>query len=256
MRAVLLAAGRGKRLGSTSPKVLIEIAGKTLLERHLVHMHEAGITALTIVVGFEQQQIRSALDRMSAPFPIDLIENPDFVRGSILSLQVAAKAGRLDQGGIWMDADVLYPAELLRRLVASRHENCLLIDASSEESGEEMMVGFRHERANKIARRVGPNWDLAGESVGFAKAGPAAMRVVRRLLDDEIAAGRLDQEYEAAMDKAFAEVAFGCERVDDLPWTEIDFPSDVEKAIGLLPRMQQPHARAHSPSRRPAFSDA
>lgn len=253
MKAVLLAAGRGKRLGSTSPKVLIEIAGKTLLERHLANMHEAGITSLTIVVGFEQGQIRDALGKIAAPFPIDLIENPDFVRGSILSLQVATKAGRLDDGGIWMDADVLYPPELLRRLVTSKHDNALLIDASSEESGEEMMVGFRHDRANKIARRVGPNWDLAGETVGFAKAGPAAMRVLKRVLDDEIAAGRLDQEYEAAMDKAFAEVAFGFERVDDLPWTEIDFVADIEKALGLLPRIE---ARARAAHERPVFSDA
>jgi choline kinase len=237
MRAVLLAAGRGKRLGRSSPKVLVEIAGKTLLERHLANMHQAGITALTIVVGFEQQQIRDALAGLKAPFPVELIENPDFLRGSILSLLVAVKAGRLDDGGVWMDADVLYPAELLRRLVASRHENCLLIDPGSEENGEEMMVGFYRDRANKIARRVGPNWEVAGETVGFAKAGTAGMRVLRRILEDEAHAGRVDQEYEAAMDKAFAEVAFGYERIDDLPWTEIDFPSDIEKAIGLLPRM-------------------
>lgn len=244
MRAVLLAAGRGKRLGHTSPKVLVEIAGKTLLERHIVNMQEAGITALTIVVGFEHQQIRDALARISAALPIDLIENPEYQRGSILSLRVAVNAGRLDDGGLWMDADVLYPAELLQRLVASRHASCLLIDPSSEETGEEMMVGFYRDRANKIARRVGPNWEVAGESVGFAKASPQAMRVMRRILDAEATAGRVDQEYEAAMDKAFAEVAFGYERVDDLAWTEIDFPSDIEKAIALLPRIA---ARAPSP---------
>lgn len=237
MRAVLLAAGRGKRLGRSSPKVLVEIAGKTLLERHLANMRRAGITALTVVVGFEQQQIRDALAALRAPFPVELIENPDYLRGSILSLHTAVKAGRLDDGGIWMDADVLYPAELLRRLVASRHENCLLVDPTSEENGEEMMVGFYRGRANKIARRVGPNWEVAGETVGFAKIGAAGMRVLRRILDEEAAAGRVDQEYEAAMDKAFAEVAFSYERIDDLPWTEIDFPGDIEKALSLLPRM-------------------
>ncbi|MEZ4301513.1 MAG: phosphocholine cytidylyltransferase family protein [Polyangiaceae bacterium] len=237
MRAVLLAAGRGKRLGRTSPKVLVDIDGKTLLERHLTNMKEAGVTALTIVVGFEQQQIRDALASLAAPFPIDLIENPDYLRGSILSLLTAVRAGRLDDGGLWMDADVLYPSELLRRLVASRHDNCLLIDPCSDETGEEMMVGFYRDRANKIARRVGPNWEIAGETVGFAKAGRAAMQVLRRILEDEATAGRVDQEYEAAMDKAFAEVAFGYERVDDLAWTEIDFPSDIEKALALLPQL-------------------
>ncbi|MBK8253916.1 MAG: phosphocholine cytidylyltransferase family protein [Polyangiaceae bacterium] len=238
MRAVLLAAGRGKRLGSSSPKVLVEIAGKTLLERHLHNMFRAGVTALTVVVGFEQHQIREALSKLNAPFPIALVENPDFLRGSILSLLTAVRVGHLDGGGIWMDADVLYPAELLRRLVASKHENCLLIDPTSEESGEEMMVGFFRGRANKIARRVGPNWEVAGETVGFAKAGASAMRVLRRILEEEAAAGRVDQEYEAAMDKAFAETSFGFEAVDDLAWTEIDFPSDIEKAIGLLPRVE------------------
>jgi hypothetical protein len=46
-------------------------------------------------------------------------------------------------------------------------------------------------------------------------------------------AGRLDQEYEAALDKAFAEAAFGYERADDLPWTEIDFEEDVVRARKL-----------------------
>ena len=35
------------------------------------------------------------------------------------------------------------------------------------------------------------------------------MTVLRCIMDEEGAAGRGDQEYEAAMDKAFAEVAFG-----------------------------------------------
>ncbi len=237
MKAVLLAAGRGKRLGSASPKVLVPIAGKTLLERHLTNMAEAGVTSLTIVVGFEQGQIRSALETIPTALPISIIENPEYLRGSILSLRCAVTEGHLDRGGIWMDADVLYPAELLRRLVASNNANCVLIDPGSEESGEEMMVGFVRGRANKIARRVGPNWDIAGESVGFAKISAEGLVTLKRILDEEAKAGRVDQEYEAAMDKAFAELAFGFERIDDLAWTEIDFPSDVEKALQLLPRI-------------------
>jgi choline kinase len=231
MRAVLLAAGRGRRLGKAEPKCLIAIDERTLLERHLANMAEAGITALTIVVGFQKELIVEALGGLSAAFPVELVDNPRFVHGSIVSLQVAAD--RLLEGAIWMDADVLYPPALLARLVASKHESCVLLDGSSEESGEEMMVGVRGGRAVKIARRVGKEWDFAGESVGFAKVGPAGARVMKRILDEEVAAGRLDQEYEAAMVRAFAEVPFGHERVDDLAWTEIDFEEDVVKARKL-----------------------
>lgn len=235
MRAVLLAAGRGRRLGSAEPKSLIEIDGRTLLERHLANMIEAGITKLTIVVGFQKELIGAAIERIRPALPVELVDNPRFVHGSIVSLQVAAD--RLEGGAIWMDADVLYPAALLRRLVTSPHENCVLLDGRSEESGEEMMVGVRDGRAQQIARRVGQGWDFAGESVGFTKVGPTGGRVMKRLLDEEVAAGRLDQEYEAAMQRAFAEIPFGYEKVDDFAWTEIDFEEDVVKARKLVAQL-------------------
>ncbi|XXY53855.1 phosphocholine cytidylyltransferase family protein [Sorangium sp. So ce269] len=231
MRAILLAAGRGRRLGRDAPKCLVSIDGKTLLERHLVNLTESGVTDLTIVVGFRREMIEEALGPLRPRLKVELIHNPRFVHGSIVSLHTAAE--RLSQGGLWMDADVLYPAALLRRLVTSPHENCLLVDARSKETGEEMMVGVRAGRVLKIARRVGNDWDVAGETVGFAKVGPEGGRVMQRLLEEEVSAGRLDQEYEAAMDRAFQEVPFGIERVDDLPWTEIDFEEDIEKARQL-----------------------
>jgi len=233
MRAILLAAGRGRRLGQDLPKVLLSIDGKTLLERHVVNLLESGITALTIVVGYRKETIAQAVrDLRASPLAIELVENPRFLHGSIVSLQVAVD--RLALGGIWMDADVLYPAALMRRLVTSKHENCVLLDGRSEEAGEEMMVGTRGGRVLKIARRVGKDWDFAGESVGFAKVGPEGGRAMKRLLDEEVAAGRLDQEYEAAMDRAFQELVFGYERVDDFAWTEIDFEEDLIKARKLL----------------------
>jgi len=230
VRAILLAAGRGRRLGIDEPKCLVPIAGKTLLERHLANMTGAGITSLTIVVGFQQAMIRDELARLASPIPIELFENPRFVHGSIVSLQVAGAL--LENGAIWMDADVLYPAALMSKLVASKNESCVLLDRRSDETGEEMMLGFREVCIRMIARRVAPHapWDLVGEAVGFAKVGPRGGAVMRKILDAEVAAGRLDQEYEAAMNIAFGEIVWGYEPVDEFAWTEIDFQEDVEKA--------------------------
>jgi choline kinase len=231
MRAILLAAGRGRRLESEEPKCLLSFEGKTLLERHIVNLAESGVTALTVVVGYERGKIDAALEKLAPRLPIELIENKQFVRGSIVSLQVAGD--HLEQGAIWMDADVFYPTALMRKLVTSHNENCVLLDGRSEETGEEMMLGTKAGRVLAIARRVGSAWDQVGEAVGFAKVGPAGGKVLRRLLDIEVAAGRLDQEYEAAMNLAFQEVVFGFERVDEFPWTEIDFAEDVAKATEL-----------------------
>ncbi len=237
MRAILLAAGRGRRLGIDGPKCLVPIAGKSLLERHLANMPEAGITALTIVVGFQQSMIRDELARLAPALPLEIVENPRFAHGSIVSLQVASN--RLLEGAIWMDADVFYPPALLGRLVQTRHDSSVLLDARSDETGEEMMLGTIAGRVLQIARRVGKTsidgrpWDVVGEAVGFAKAGPRGGAVLKRILDAEIAAERLDQEYEAAMNTAFGETDFGFERVDDFAWTEIDFQEDVAKAEAL-----------------------
>lgn len=238
MHAVLLAAGRGRRLGleNERPKCLLDVGGQTLLERHIKNLAEAGIDELTIVVGFQAQQIRDFVIAKAPTLPTTSIENKDFLRGSIVSLHVAFEAGLFDEGGIWMDADVLYPAALMRRLVTSPHENCVLLDRRSEETGEEMMLGVKDKRVRMIARKVsqdGP-WDVVGEAVGFAKVGPSGAAAMKRLLATEIAAGRLDQEYEAAMNLAFKEVPWGFEPVDDFSWTEIDFQEDVEKARKMV----------------------
>jgi choline kinase len=233
MRAILLAAGRGRRLGQDLPKCLIEVGGKSLLARHLDAMSRAGITSLTVVVGYQRDVLEAELSKLPRPFPVDVIFNEHYETGSIESLHRAAHL--LPEGAVVMDADVLYPVELLRRLVASEHEDCLLLDGRSKETGEErMMLGVRDGLVRTIARRVGPSWDLAGESVGFAKYGPHAGEVMKGVLAHEVGRGRVNQEYEAALDITLKERPFGFERVDGLAWTEIDFPEDVEKATALL----------------------
>lgn len=239
MHAVLLAAGRGRRLEAEHPKCLLKVGGKTLLERHLAAFATCGITECTIVVGYEQQQIRQLVGRGLAerPCSIEFVENPDFVRGSIVSLQRASSA--LASGGLFMDADVIYPPELLAKLVSSKHDNCVLVDPRSDETGEEMMVGIKDDRVRAIARRVTPlgRWDVVGESVGFAKVNAAGARVLTRLLDTEVDAGRLDQEYEAAMNIAFGESVWGYEPVGDVAWTEIDFQGDVVRAEAIAAQL-------------------
>ncbi len=248
MRAILLAAGRGRRLGIDRPKCLIEIAGRSLLERHLWNMARAGIDEVTIVTGHAQQSMAAAIDSIASPLPVELLFNELFVHGSLVSLQRATD--RLATGAIWMDADVIYPAALLARLVSSAHDNCALLDGRSSEQGEEMMLGVSEGRLRRIARSVGSDWDLVGESVGFFKAGPEAGAVLTRVLSEEVTAQRLDQEHEDALDRALSEVAFGVERVDDFTWTEIDFPEDVKKAHSLARDIDaaagKPVAAAHA----------
>jgi len=69
MKAMILAAGRGERLGDLTiaiPKPLLEVAGETLIERHLRRLHEAGVAEIVINVSYLGEQIRSALGDISS----------------------------------------------------------------------------------------------------------------------------------------------------------------------------------------------
>src|SRR5207247_11422436 len=49
MKAIIYAAGRGTRLQSDSPKILLEFGGRTLLEWHVLRLHEAGVREVVLV---------------------------------------------------------------------------------------------------------------------------------------------------------------------------------------------------------------
>lgn len=244
MRAILLAAGLGKRLKpftEAHPKCLVEVGGRTLLDRHLDELTRCELDELVIVVGHLHEQIRAEVERVSASrvtLPVRFVMNEHYQRGSVLSLWHAR--GDLKGGAVAMDADVLYHPDVLRRLVEARFDSGFLMDESSEETGEEMMIGARGDRVRKIARRVGKDWDAFGETVGFFKVGDADSEVLRAILDDFVARGEVDCEYEAALDQLMQQRPCGFVKVGDLPWTEIDFDVDVDRARNeILPRIDR-----------------
>ncbi len=61
MKAVILAAGEGKRLRpitSSRPKPLIPLAGKPLLEHTIISLKDAGINEILLIVGYKEDMIK------------------------------------------------------------------------------------------------------------------------------------------------------------------------------------------------------
>lgn len=234
MDALLLAAGRGQRLGlrgTQGPKCLLRLGGRTLLARHLDALVSCGVKRVRIVVGYRADDIRAEVSALSPPIPVDFVFNEDFLRGPVVSLHLGMQAAARDQDLLIMDADVLYPQALLQRLVDSPQLPCVLLDPSSRQTGEEMMVGVRAKGARCFVRTIdSEQWDLVGETVGFLKVGASDIPSLQVAVQEAITAGGPDQEYERAYDRLLLSGPFGFERVDDLPWMEIDFPADVAKA--------------------------
>ncbi len=241
MKAIILAAGVGKRfqpITDRRPKCLIQVSGKTLLERTLTALGAAGVKEAVIVIGYRGDMIVEEIGGRHGTVAVRCIRNERYNRGAILSLWSARN--EFDTDLLIMDADVLFPVRLLQRLVRSRHASCFLLDASSENTGEEQMLLTRAGRVRTIIRGGTGDFDLVGESVGFLKVARAAAPLLRSILDAYVAQGRDTIEHEEAFPEFLAQHPVGFERVDDLPWTEIDFPQDLEHAErDILPAIER-----------------
>lgn len=91
--AVLLAAGRGSRLGYR-PKCLLELDGEALVRRQLSALTGAGIQTIVVVLGHHAALIKPRLP----PFPVSVVHNPDPDAGQVSSqrLGLAALPHKLD----------------------------------------------------------------------------------------------------------------------------------------------------------------
>jgi choline kinase len=245
MNAVLLAAGVGRRLASLdgrSPKCLLSFEGKSLLWRHLESLEALGIERLLIVVGHEDSMIRDEVKRYTGSLPVDFAFNEHYREGSVLSLKTGLEAvlsGPLSDT-ILMDADVLYHQEVLTRLVEAPFQNGFLLDKRSTSDGENMMLAVKDGLVRRIARTLGPDWDVIGEGVGFFKIRGADLQHLLNELDALLDAGQRNADYENGIDNFLAKRPAGWVPVGDLPWMEIDFDEDVEQARKVvLPAIQE-----------------
>lgn len=239
MKAVILAAGVGKRLWPITqhkPKCLIEFGGRTLLYRYVETLASLGVRRATMIVGYKQEMIRAAVAGNACGVSIDYLVNEQFHRGSISSLWIARPA--LDDDVVIMDADVLFHREILNRLVQSSSPNCLLMDNTVKQSGEECMVVVQGERVIALTKKMPARYDYAGEGVGFLRVRHADTPAVIHSLKGYVDRGSWDMEYEDGLLEFFGEVKVGHEKIGGLPWMEIDFPEDVTRAErDILPKL-------------------
>jgi len=239
MRGIILAAGRGSRLNGTAkekPKCLVELGGTTLIERQIQVLRQAGIDEITVVVGCQADRVRRECGH-----DITYVENSDYAStNSMYSLWVARPL--LYEGFVVLNCDVLFHPALIGDLLSSRHENALLLayrEANQPDFGdEEMKVKVRCGRVVEMSKTMNPA-EADGENLGIVKFGPDGAAALVDIMDRLVAAGGL-REWAP---RAFAEFAksypLHAIGTRGLPWIEIDFPDDYQRAVqDVLPQIE------------------
>jgi choline kinase len=242
----MLAAGVGARLSGGddlfSPKALLRFDGKSLLQRHIETLRRFDVSAMTLVVGYHQAEIAAEAAAIGANDFVRLVYNPDFRFGSLVSLWAAREALTSGEDALFMDADVLYHPDLIARLVHSRHASCLLMDRDFEPGDEPVKLCLKHGVPVEFRKVVEVDHDTVGEWPGFLRLSGSTAKLVAAALQDFIDAGRFELPYEEAFRHVMLHEpasTFGVEDITGLPWIEIDFPADLERARDVvLPQLR------------------
>ena len=236
MIGVILAAGMAKRLRpltDTKPNCLLKVGQRTLLERTVDAMRQAGITEFLVVTGYRGEMIRDFLREYSS---FTFLDNTDYEHNNnIYSLWMACQKVR-GCGFLLMDSDILCdPAAVVR--IAQEPTAALAVNR--HELGEEEMkvVVDADNRITEISKTCRPE-DAIGESVGIEKITADYSEALARELDRMILQeGLIDIFYERAFERLIPQ-GHTFKVVDTTHYFsyELDTPEDFQRAQELMPK--------------------
>lgn len=238
MRGVILAAGKGSRLNGTAgelPKCLVQLGGMSLIERQILTLRACGIDDIVVVVGCQAERVEQVCGH-----GITYVENERFTQtNSLYSLWLARPL--LYEGFVVLNCDVLFHPALLQDLLDSRHQNALLLgyrEAGQPAFGdEEMKVKVRGTRVVEMSKDMDPA-DADGENLGIVKFGARGAAALVDIMNVLVAENHLREWAPRAFSMFAQRHALHAIGTRGLPWIEIDFPEDYQRAVSdVLPRL-------------------
>lgn len=234
MQAILMAAGKGSRLGALvadRPKSFVEIKGASLIDINVHMLKEFGIEDIIIVTGCHADKFE---DKFRGKKDIKLVYNPFYGFTNVIGSFYMGME-ELHDDFIYMHADTLCAPSILEDLIASKSEIALPVDEGPCDE-EAMKVSSENGRVKAISKKLDVH-DCDGEFIGIAKiAGsvlPELRKNTRKLLRQE----KFSEYFEAALEKTILEQDCKVEIIDTGArfWAEIDFLEDYQRACENIP---------------------
>lgn len=226
VQTVILAAGRGSRMGTVTdrrPKCLLPIGDGTLLDHQLDALSAAGVGRIWIVTGYESEQIRRASEGRAKVVYNGLWAETN----SLYSLWLCRD---LCRGGplLVLNSDVLAHPDLISRLLM-HPGNAFSYDSTSGFDDEHMKVDLEDGWLISMSKSLACN-RVKGENVGILRFDERAVPQLFSEVDSLVRGGGRDLWLASAVERLARRVRIRGVDVCDLPWCEIDFPDDLLSA--------------------------
>lgn len=130
MQALLLAAGMGKRLKELtkdSAKCMVEVNGKTLIERMLLQLDELNLTEIIIVVGYQAEGLISFINTLDIQTPVTFVTNEIYAKTNNIYSLYLARDYLLKDDTLLLESDLILSDGILKKIMNNTYPNLALV---------------------------------------------------------------------------------------------------------------------------------
>ena len=241
MIAIILAAGMASRLRpltNNTPKCLLKIGERSLLQRSIDALIINGIKEFVIVTGYLHNQIEDFVKQQYPDINISFIHNEIYnSTNNIYSLWLARPIAE-GKEILLLDSDLLYDPKIITRVLNASAENILTL-IRHDLGEEEMKVvtdGGSDGNIIEISKTCS-HADAIGESLGIEKMGKAYTSALYKELEPMMNKEHLENVfYEKAFERLISKgQTFKVLDVTDLFSCELDTVEDFTNAKEKIP---------------------
>jgi len=227
LKAIILAAGLSSRLHPLTleiPKCMLPLHGRNVMEHQLAALNSAGITSVTVIVGFLADVIRQSIgDRVSYATYDGFRETNNL--GTLHHCR-----DLLDGDCLVMFADVLLTPDALSKLAKDPSDYALLVDRSRVLENT-MRIQTENGGIVDLGGHI-PAAEGEGNFVGIAKFSAAGAKALADELDAMMTEGGHEAKYYVQALPRLVSRGASIKPVEiDSPWLEIDTNEEYEAAI-------------------------
>ena len=237
MKAIILAAGRGSRLGSLTdeqPKCLTVVGSRKLLEWQINALRNGGVDEVVIVSGYRSEMLES--------YGCKTILNADWSNTNMVASLLCAKE-LFSEPLIVSYSDIVYSADIIKRLIEVKKEAVISYDVSwldlwsrrfeNPLSDAESFVIDENNYVQEIGKRVDNVSEIQGQYMGLLKFSPAAFQRIVSMVNKAP-----DQGRQMDMTTLLSNMINSDNPLYGLPcsggWCEVDDESDLRVAENLF----------------------